>query len=182
MKDAYQFDTGEDALFLIEDSAITLLSRGGSKIKGDALNPDYKKALLKIVTALASSKMTISDVLVDSVPTTALEISERRIIDGPTKIDRPSVFVAEMSRRMKVVGQKDGAKGGNSTKRIRIELTDRVSADQRRLFRPCRRCSDRGCLAMGHPVQGQYRGRDFFSGGDVVAQSRPAIRQSAAAL
>ena len=122
MSSVYQLKSGEDAIFLLEDSAITLFSRGGSKKAGTSRNPDYEKLFLKILNSLASQGIPLADALVDSTQTRHLPISDRRILDAPTRIVDPAFLFAEMSRRMKSVGQQQGAKGGNSTKQVRLEL------------------------------------------------------------
>lgn len=127
MSNAYRLNSGEDAAFLLADSAITLLSRGGSRKAENARNVDYGKALLRILTVLASEGIALVDAFVDSAESKTLAETDRRIIDGPTAITEPALLLAEISRRMKNVGQQQGTKGGNSTKRIRLLLQESIA-------------------------------------------------------
>ena len=73
-------DAGDalDAQFDIEQSAIVLHSRGGTKGK-DAVNSDYSVALRQILRRLANNKIGINGAWVDSSRVQHLPLSERAI-------------------------------------------------------------------------------------------------------
>ncbi len=105
--------------------AVIMESRGGGR------NTDYIPALKILLERIRENKLTIKSIHLDPLqgPNWRVEVERRRVeIDGYTYPLKPSDFSAEtfanaLMNRMKDVLSKS-SKGGNPTRRIRIELDD----------------------------------------------------------
>lgn len=103
------------------DVLIVLESRGGTGL--NARNPDYAKQLSRILHILKKNLCTITRIdLISQVAINTLK-------DPKLKLDYPIVLAKhssvetlrkEIQSAQKSVGQRPGAMGGNSTKRIGI--------------------------------------------------------------
>jgi hypothetical protein len=105
------------------DLLIILSSRGGTGEK--ARNPDYAKQLARILLNLQTRNCTI--IRVDLLSTVAIKSLVNLALDLPCPIDLNGEIPIEEVRKMiqnaqLVKGQKPGASGGNSTKRIGIHV------------------------------------------------------------
>jgi hypothetical protein len=105
----------------LDTSGITLHSRGGSTAKGNVTNAEYGPALRLLLRRIASARLPFDRAWVDSLDVQRLPLEQRILSSGELDADGSSAFTL-MSRRMKLVGQGAGRKGGNSTKKIRIEF------------------------------------------------------------
>ena len=106
----------------LDTSGITLFSRGGSTAKRNVTNAEYGPALRLLLRRIASARLPFDRAWVDSLDVQRLPIEQRIILSsGELDADGSSAFTL-MSRRMKLVGQGVGRKGGNSTKKIRIQF------------------------------------------------------------
>lgn len=128
---AYQLHADDgtllDAHFDVSDGSIVFHSRGGGK-GSEARNTDYSLALRLLIERLQLSGAPVQRALVDSGPVQTLPVADRMILE-PHEINAPaSNLVSLMGRRMQAVGKKPSSKGGNSTKRIRLEVPG-ASAD-----------------------------------------------------
>ncbi|MEP9324107.1 HNH endonuclease [Paraburkholderia phymatum] len=119
--------TGEDASpldahFSVDQSHIILHSRGGAKGQRGATNADYTKALLLLTRRLSEADVPISGAWVDSATVQSRPLSDREILSEPEGSLLPERICSLLSVRMKLVRDvpNPSAKGGNSTKRIRI--------------------------------------------------------------
>lgn len=111
-----------DARFGVEDAALILHSRGGVKGQRSQVNADYTRALLLLIGRLAQAAIHISGAWVDSKTVQSLPLSERSILNQ-AEGNLPSEQICSLlTTRMKGIRSdpKSTAKGGNSTKRIRI--------------------------------------------------------------
>jgi hypothetical protein len=111
-----------DAHFLVEQKDIILASRGGAKGQHSQKNADYTRALLLLVGRLAQAVIPISGAWVDSKTVQSMPLSARSILNQ-SEVGLPSEQICSLlSSRMKDVRSDPNstAKGGNSTKRIRI--------------------------------------------------------------
>lgn len=135
-----------DARFSIAGQDILLHARRGTKGKG-AINTDYSKALLQLLTRLAQSAVHIRGAWVDSTTVQRLPLSKRKILEGDEGDLLPVQLFKRMTGRMKDVrgDLSSKAKGGNSTKRIRI-ATDFAGSPE-----------DLAALLGGVPVAGDFR-------------------------
>lgn len=136
-----------DARFEVDGRSLIFLSRGGAKSKG-AINSDYARGLRLLVNRSRDANAVIIDAWVDSRAVQLLPIEERRIITPNSGNRDPEVILSEMTRRMQRVGQSDGVRGGNSTKRIRLLFSRDFSESEVR------------DLLGGIPVEGGSRGFD----------------------
>ena len=107
-----------------DNLAIVLESQGGVPRR----NPDYREALMFLLSRLQDLGAVIEVALVDSRVTQRMNISEteRTILAGPF----PLVGIPDLGtlrRRLTTgqttIAQSPGVRGGNSTKRIRLRLT-----------------------------------------------------------
>jgi hypothetical protein len=121
-----------DAHYDIDGDTIVFHARGGTKGSANALNTDYSLALNVLVGRISQSEVAITDAWVDSSRTQNLSIEERRILSANDLSLGVDAICAALSSRMKDVGRKPNAKpsGGNSTKRIRIQLSEAVSVSK----------------------------------------------------
>jgi hypothetical protein len=124
--------TAIDAELLVEPSPgrngfdLILFSRGGTRGTSSARNPDYAEALEEILRRFAGARAVIASIVVDSSKMRERDESERVLalpfplrLDEHTDIER---LRAEISRAQTPIGQAPGAKGGNSTKQIRMRF------------------------------------------------------------
>jgi hypothetical protein len=115
-----------DAHAEVDPLGITFHSRGGSSNKGSVQNADYGPALRLLLRRLAAAEIPLEGAWVDSSRVQAIPIADRTILSNQ-ELDRDgSVAFTLMSNRMKDVGQLPTHKGGNSTKRIRIQFAERI--------------------------------------------------------
>jgi hypothetical protein len=120
-----------DARFSIDGSDVILQSRGGAK-GGGAVNTDYSKALLLIVTRLTQASVPLVGAWVDSSTVQNMPLAARLILIESEGHQSPERICSLMSARMKEVrsDQSVATKGGNSTKRIRISTGFLSSSDE----------------------------------------------------
>jgi hypothetical protein len=111
-----------DARFSVEEADVILYSRGGAKGRRGAANADYAKALLRLIHALSEDAIPILNVWVDSTTVQSLPLNARSILSEDEGRLSPEVICGLLSSRMRNVRRdpNSNAKGGNSTKRIRI--------------------------------------------------------------
>lgn len=111
-----------DAHFLVEQRDIILASRGGAKGQRGQVNADYTRALLLMISRLAQAAIPISGAWVDSKTVQSLPLSARSILSRTEGNLPPEQICNLLSSRMKEIRSDPDstAKGGNSTKRIRI--------------------------------------------------------------
>jgi hypothetical protein len=111
-----------DARFeLGDDSTIIFHSRGGAK-EQNPRNSQYEAGLRVLIERLTASKTPIDSVMVDSSAARALPVADRTILTK-SEADLPAEKICQLlATRMKAVGQVPGTTGGNSTKKIRIQL------------------------------------------------------------
>lgn len=118
-------DTGKalNAKIEVEDGKVILHSRGGAFGKPNLRNPDYREALVAILSRLLSSELVPARVLVDSRE--AQKVAEaNRIVANEDEVNGPvNELVAKIGKRVAAFGRKPGAGGhGNQNKRILIEV------------------------------------------------------------
>jgi 5-methylcytosine-specific restriction protein A len=117
-----------DAHVEVDPTGVTLHSRGGSSARGTVKNADYGPALRLLLRRIASTRLPFDSARVDSSEVQGIPIEERTILrSGELDFDGSSAFTL-MSNRMKLVGQVNGRKGGNSTKRVRIQFARDIDA------------------------------------------------------
>jgi hypothetical protein len=117
---------GMDAHIEIDPTGITFHSRGGSSAKGTVKNADYGPALRLLLRRIASAQLAFDRAWVDSSEVQSVPIDQRTILrSGELDPDGSSAFTI-MSTRMKTVGQSNERRGGNSTKRIRIQFAAKI--------------------------------------------------------
>jgi uncharacterized protein DUF3883 len=108
--------------------ALILESRSGMSGSRPPRNPDYNRALTVLLTRLGMLDAVLVDAVVDSRHTQLLGVPEadRRLIRVPIRLARVPDMEA-LRRRMgtaqaRIAQAPDAAKGGNSTKRIRLRV------------------------------------------------------------
>lgn len=123
-------DSGKplDAHFELDRSAIVFHARGGAKGK-DAKNSQCEVALRLLIERLLASDLQLDGVFVDSSRVKDMPLEQRKILAGDEAALSPDKVFGLLSSRMKQTGQSAGAAGGNSTKRIRIQLAGIQVAD-----------------------------------------------------
>lgn len=111
-----------DARFSVDQADIIMHSRGGAKGQSAALNTDYSRGLLVLLTRLSQAEIPVLGVWVDSATVQSLPLDTRSILSSTEGSLRPDEIGRLLASRMKDVrgDSKSSAKGGNSTKRIRI--------------------------------------------------------------
>jgi 5-methylcytosine-specific restriction protein A len=111
-----------DARFSVDQADIILHSRGGAKGRRGAVNADYAKALLLLLNRLSRGSIPILGAWVDSATVQSLPLSARSILSNFEGSLSPERICSLLSSRMKDIrgDPNPSAKGGNSTKRIRI--------------------------------------------------------------
>lgn len=113
-----------DAHVLLEPSAITVLSRGGTAGSPNSQNQDYPVALRLILQRLRARGRAIKGAWVDSGPAQALSLRERQIcFPEEATLDAKALF-SLFGKRMERVAKAPGGnpKKGNRNKRLRIEV------------------------------------------------------------
>jgi hypothetical protein len=111
-----------DARFSVDQTDVILHSRGGAKGRRGAVNADYTKALLLLIDRLSRAGIPLLGAWVDSTTVQSLPASARSILsdsEGNLSAER---ICSLLTTRMKDIRStpNPSAKGGNSTKRIRI--------------------------------------------------------------
>jgi 5-methylcytosine-specific restriction protein A len=111
-----------DARFTVDEADIILHSRGGTKGRRGAANADYAKALLLLTSRLSQAAIPILGAWVDSTTVKSLPLSARSILSKSEGNLSPERICSLLSSRMRDIRDvpNPSAKGGNSTKRIRI--------------------------------------------------------------
>lgn len=108
--------------------SITLEARGGKKGTATARNADYGRGLETLLTRLGQKQFILTEALLDTEVVKRAELSsaERTLLPDsalPLKLapltDTRSLAAA-MRKSQTTIGQRARAKGGNSTKRIRL--------------------------------------------------------------
>lgn len=121
---------GMDAHVELDPSGITIHSRGGNSARGTVKNADYGPALRLVLRRIASAHLPFDQAWVDSSEVQNLPIDERTILrSAELDPDGSSAFTL-MSSRMKLVGQDNNRKGGNSTKRVRIQFAKQIDVSE----------------------------------------------------
>ena len=103
------------------DVLVILESRGGTGL--NARNPDYAKQLSRILRILKKNSCTITRIdLMSQVPINTLKDPKLKLAYPIVLAKRSSIEILrkEIQSAQKSVGQRPGARGGNSTKRIGI--------------------------------------------------------------
>lgn len=111
-----------DARFSLDETDIILHSRGGAKGQRGAVNADYTRALLLLISKLSQAAIPILGAWVDSATVQSLPRSSRVILRRSEGSLSPETICSLLGNRMKDIrsNPSSSAKGGNSTKRIRI--------------------------------------------------------------
>ena len=115
--------TALDATIQVDTEGLTFLSRGGSKKRGTQVNFDYLPALQELLKRLSNSELSIEYIYVDSKTTKNIPLFDKLVLLGD-ELNDPDAAYFKMHNRIKLVGQDQGVKGGNSTKKLRIVLQD----------------------------------------------------------
>ena len=115
-----------DATFELDEIGIDFLARGGSKKKGTQINSDYGPGLRLILERLALKEFQISGVWVNSTTVQKIPKKDRRILNSEEFKSEPNLAFTLISSRMVSIGQLGKTKGGNSTRRIRIEFQEKI--------------------------------------------------------
>jgi hypothetical protein len=117
---------GMDAHVEVDPTGITFHSRGGSSAKGTVKNADYGLALRLLLRRIAAANLPFDQACVDSSEVQGIPVENRTILrSGELDPDGSSAFTL-MSNRMKAVGQDNDRRGGNSTKRVRINFATEI--------------------------------------------------------
>lgn len=118
-----------DAKLEVEDGKIALHSRGGAFGKPNLRNPDYRKALLAILSRLLASDLAPDRVLVDSREARKVP-KEKRVIVEKDEFEAPvDELVATIGQRVAAFGRTPGATGhGNQNKRVLLEIPGATAA------------------------------------------------------
>mgnify|MGYP005812991511 CR=1 FL=1 len=128
--DGDRLDARVEVVALPGGASIILHSRGGSTGGRPARNPEYAQALQRIFALLALDNILPQRVLLDSAPHRNLRTEDRLLIGMEDMAGMDDAAIVKLVRReMQTFGQEDGTKGGNSTKRLRID----VNIDPRRI-------------------------------------------------
>ena len=121
---------GMDAHVEVDPTGLTFHSRGGSSAKGTVKNADYGPALRLLLRRIASAHLAFDRAWVDSSEVQSIPVEDRTILlSGELDPDASSAFTL-MSNRMKAVGQDNNRKGGNSTKRVRIQFATEIDVSE----------------------------------------------------
>ncbi len=120
-----------DAHFSLEGGDIVMHSRGGTKGDG-ATNVDYTAGLHLILRRLNDGDVRVRAAWVDSVTVQALPLAERAILSADEGREPPERIHSLLTSRMKTVRSDpvSQAKGGNSTRRIRIQTSFPGASDE----------------------------------------------------
>lgn len=125
-------------------------SRGGQRAATDARNVDYNPGLELILRRLQRLGASLEDIHVESKATLRMALPQRqvRIPEHPypvvlERVEDIRALRVALGRAQAAVGQAPGARGGNSTKRIRVTFS---------LSRPCGELELRAMLSRGAPA------------------------------
>lgn len=115
--------TNLDANVLIEPTAGTMLSRGGTAGASSSQNQDYSLALRHVLQRLARYGRKITGAWVDSTKVQTMPLADRQILFNDDMDKDPAALFSLMGKRMERVGKAPGSDPdkGNRNKRIRIE-------------------------------------------------------------
>lgn len=116
-----------DAHFEIDEDSVIFHSRGGSSGRG-AQNKDYSLGLHAVLARLDRANLSLSGAWVDSSFVQNLPLRDRDIFPE-TQPDTPEQLASVLSRNMRSVGQTPGARGGNTTRRIRLAVAKATPSD-----------------------------------------------------
>jgi 5-methylcytosine-specific restriction enzyme A len=113
-----------------EGGSLALIFESASGQAGDrpARNRDYRHALAVLLTRLRGLDAVLQDALVDSAATRRLGIAEaeRRLINSPVRLadedDMEALRLRLTSAQVKIGRPPNAPNGGNSSKRIRLQL------------------------------------------------------------
>ncbi|MDI2077961.1 hypothetical protein ABIF68_003515 [Bradyrhizobium japonicum] len=119
-----------DARTELDARGLTVHSRGGSTARANVTNAQYGPALRLVLRRIAYSHLPFEAAWVDSFDAQRLPVEERIILSRGELDAEGSTAFTLMSKRMKLVGQRKGLKGGNSTKRIRIQFSTEVALSE----------------------------------------------------
>lgn len=119
-----------DAHLELESTGIDFFARGGSKKSGTQLNSEYGSGLRLVLARLHSAEIQLSGVWVNSARVQSLPIKERLVLSGEEFKNNPETAFTHIADRMRSVGQQKKSKGGNSTKKIRIQFENPVLKDK----------------------------------------------------
>lgn len=112
-----------DAKAEVEHGKIVLHSRGGAFGKPNLRNPDYREALVIILSRLLASRLTPTRVLVDSREAHKVIPAKRVVIDDGELTAPVEELVAKIGKRVAAFGRQRGASGhGNQNKRVLVEV------------------------------------------------------------
>jgi 5-methylcytosine-specific restriction protein A len=114
-----------DAHYDIDGTSIAYHSRGGTKNSSNSRNLQYGDGLRIILSRLKDAGIGIKQAFVDSSVVQEIPINQRRILESKPIIDDVYAVFTELAKRMADVKRDDSGtkKGGNPTKKIRIETT-----------------------------------------------------------
>lgn len=114
-----------DAHFDIDGNSIVFYSRSGSKNASNRRNTQYGEGLRAIIARLKAAGIGILEAAVDSSAVVSMPIANRTILGSTPVIGDVNAIYVECARRMANVRAANAGshKGGNSTKRIRIQTT-----------------------------------------------------------
>jgi hypothetical protein len=112
-----------DAKVLIEPTAFTMLSRGGTAGTPSSQNQDYSIALRLVLRRLKNSEREITGAWVDSSKVQSLPLEERQIFFPEDKGADAAALFSLFGKRMERVGKSPSSDPdkGNRNKRIRVE-------------------------------------------------------------
>lgn len=118
-----------DANVEVDDGKVALHSRGGAFGKPNLRNPDYRKALVAILSRLLASDLVPDRILVDSRE--AHKVTEhKRVVAEKSELSTPvDELVAIIGKRVAAFGRTPGAAGhGNQNKRVLVEVPGATAA------------------------------------------------------
>jgi hypothetical protein len=116
-----------DAFADIDARGISFHSRGGTTSTLNARNTEYGPALRVLLKRIASSGIKLNGVWVDSSLVQGIPISERTVLLGHELDSDGSSAFTLITKRMMRVGQEESSKGGNSTKKLRLQFESEMS-------------------------------------------------------
>jgi hypothetical protein len=124
-----------DAHFDIDAPAFIYHARGGARGASQgrlSVNLDYERGLRVLLALIAAVGVRIRGAWVDSSRVQGLPLSERQIFGEADETSTPDEIFRLLTSRMKQVGRVPdaGPRGGNSTKRIRVELAGQHTIDE----------------------------------------------------
>ena len=117
----------------IDPLGIDFHARGGPKVGG--INSDYAQGLELVLERMKSANIALSAIWVNSNVTKSLPLEDKLVITNEEFNLQTSEILRLISTRSRAVGKKPGSKGGNSTKRLRIQFASTVSDDLVDIFK-----------------------------------------------